>query len=359
MLKKEKRRNQVINELEKSGVMMSQAYEKKDIELELRAFQDKLVNLVFEQNHGKELRIADVQNHINELARSKGIDELELLEFNVRTEELKKMMAREISGNKGERMMKKTLRMLTKKDVYLCNVELSEDDFVTELDSIVVTPKVILIIESKQSSKDMCITKEGNYVTDDDNKEFKGNILDKLNVKEYLLRNILEKAGFDRNIKIEKLVLFTNIHNTLRNECEYLKNCNCGQLPYLIDRLGEQVIYTATDIEKIIYTINQSHEKRKYELDFDFREYRYLFAEALALTENVEINDIDMYEIEDIKAYSDDTKCTADGEDNTDDLDVEETESYLGCGWRKVAFYAALTCGCALLSTVGLKKYIL
>lgn len=326
-MEKELRRATLIKELEETGIMMKSVYSRKEVEAELRDFQKQLVSKVFEEAHGRELRIDDVQVHINELAVEKGVEQSnEIVKFNERTEKLKILIAKEIAGNKGERHMKKTLKMIKEKNRFLVNLELSDDDFVSEIDGVVITRKAIFLLETKYSVKNMMITMEGNYVESENPHNIYCNLGEKVNTKEYLLRMALKKAGFDKDIKIEKIVVFSNNRKELSNKFSYISSCYCSQLPHIIDEYDGDDIYSLEDIDKISAIFCRAQSSREYKLNFDFNEYRFVFADALAITE---------------MAYNEAS---------------EGVNEHKSVRWNKVVKYGAMTAGLILFAMIRGKR---
>lgn len=327
-MNRDERRETIIRELESTGSMMKETYNKKDVEKELREFQKQVVLKVFDEAHGKDLRICDVQAHINELAVAKGLElSPEITKFNAMSEALSACIAREIAGNKGERHMIRTLKMVKERNEFITNLELSDTDFVTEIDGIVITRKAIFLLETKYSVKDMVITSEGNYVEAENPGQIYSNLGEKVNEKEYLLRNALKNAGFDKNIKIEKMIVFSNSSSRLYNQYDYFSSCYCSQLPHVIDEYEGADEYSVDDIRELASILKAEQNSKKYAFDFDFEEYRYLFADALAYVEIV------------TEQYCDEIQCD------------EESKGKI---WGKVA--AALTVGLTLFAVGKMVK---
>ena len=325
----EKRKRQILNNCY-AGITDEKSFAKKDVEPELRKFQASIVSTVFEEKHGEDLRIKDVQLHINSLAEEQHLLLNEkIVEFNAMSNELNKLLGQEIAGNKGERKLERNMKMIQVENEYLTNVELNSEDIVSEIDGIVITSKAIFLLEAKYSVNDMCITSDGNYCRAENHSIVYGNIGDKVNEKEYLLRQALKNKGFDKEIKIYRILVYTNNDTKLFNYYKYLKKCSCNQLHYFIEEFDGEDIYTTEDMSFIKTSLFEASEIKKYPIDFNFKKYEELFADVLIMTEHPH---------------------------NMEDTIIDYTKKI---DWKKVAKYSALaTCSTVFLTTRIMKRIL-
>lgn len=344
MIKDNVRKDYVVDELEKTGILMKDAYVKADVEVELLKFQSLIVSKVFEEAHAENLRINDVVDHIRDLAEKKGLqDKADYIDFCNMSTRLSRIIASEIAGNNGERHMAGSLQMITCNNRILRNVELSDGNFRAEIDALIITGRGIFIIETKNSTCDMIISSEGNYVSTTSENRILCNIGEKMNVKEFLVRKSIKNAGFDKRINLQKMVVFTNNYKKLVNNYPYICTCNCSHLPHIIDAFMAENIYTDQDIQEIADIIENARTEECYRIDFDFNEYRKLFASVLALTEIIDETPIDEA-----------NEGEADSSDEENDFLPNKSSV-----WRRRAKYCILPAvGVALLGSKQLKKIL-
>ena len=103
-----------------------------------------------------------------------------------------------------ENVMEKATEYLEIRDKYkdveiniiLKNIELKDGDDRTELDAVVITPYGITIVEVKNTARDIFIDENGNYYRTGEFLNWDCNIVQKMNLKEDLLKRALEKEEF-------------------------------------------------------------------------------------------------------------------------------------------------------------------
>lgn len=268
-------------------------YCKADIEAELRALQRELLSLVFDEEHvlNANLKIWDAFNQLVAENEEKGGVATELLE--VLREDCKMFnnaIRAEISGNYGENQVFHRLTGLKGKHSILRNIELSDEAGRTELDMIVLTEKAQIIVEVKNTKKDVFIDETGNYYRKGEYQSFDCNIKEKMNYREALLRNVirekLQEKGKETNII--KLVVFTNYRMEIRNKCEELMTCFLGELPYIIDDYNGECLYSEEEINQMAENISDSAESTEYKYEMDMQKFKEDFARVVVTLENFE-----------------------------------------------------------------------
>lgn len=268
-------------------------YCKADIESELRALQKELLSLVFDEEHilNANLKIWDAFNQLSAENEEKNWIATDLLE--VLREDCKKfsnLIRAEISGNWGENQVFNRLTGLKGPHAILRNIELSNGVRKTELDFVVFTEKAQVIVEVKNTKKDVFIDETGAYYRQGEYQSFDCNIKEKMNYREKLLHTMLLDALKERGkeANIIKLVVFTNNRIELRNKCDDLVTCFLGELPYLIDDQKGEVLYTEEDIAAFAEVISDSAELNEYEYEMDMQKFKEDFARVLVTLENYE-----------------------------------------------------------------------
>lgn len=268
-------------------------YCKADMEVELRALQKELLSLVFDEEHilNSNLKIWDAFNQLSAENKEKNGIATELLE--VLKEDCKmfsNLIRAEISGNWGENQVFHRLTGLKGKHTILRNIELSNGFKKTELDFVVFTEKAQVIIEVKNTKKDVFIDENGDYYRKGEYQNFDCNIKEKMDYREKLLRVMLVDtlATIGKEANVIKLVVFTNNRMEIRNKCEDLKTCFLGELPYLIDDYAGEKLFTEEDIIAMSEVISDSAESNKYELEMDMQKFKEDFVRVLVTLENYE-----------------------------------------------------------------------
>lgn len=268
-------------------------YCKADMEVELRALQKELLSLVFDEEHilNSNLKIWDAFNQLSAENKEKNGIATELLE--VLKEDCKmfsNLIRAEISGNWGENQVFHRLTGLKGKHTILRNIELSNGFKKTELDFVVFTEKAQVIIEVKNTKKDVFIDENGDYYRKGEYQNFDCNIKEKMDYREKLLRVMLVDtlATIGKEANVIKLVVFTNNRMEIRNKCEDLKTCFLGELPYLIDDYAGEKLFTEEDIIAMSEVISDSAESNEYELEMDMQKFKEDFVRVLVTLENYE-----------------------------------------------------------------------
>lgn len=268
-------------------------YCKAEIEGELRKLQQEMLSLVFDDEHilNANLKIWDVFNQLTSENEEKSGVATELLE--VLREDCKmfsNLIRAEISGNWGENQVFNRLSGLRGKHAILRNIELSNEYGRTELDMVVLTEKVLVIVEVKNTRKYIFIDETGAYYRKGEYQSFDCNIKEKMNYREQLLKGVLAEtlSKIGKEVNVIKLVVFTNNRIEIRNKCDELQTCFLGELPYLIDDYTGEKVYTEEDIIALAETISDSAESNEYEFKMDIQKFKQDFARVLVTLENYE-----------------------------------------------------------------------
>jgi len=167
----------------------------------------------------------------------------------------------------------------------LDNIELSKGDHKTEIDFIVITQKAIYILEVKNTQKDVKIDEAGNLIKVGYSEVFEKPLAENMNEKEYLVRSILEEAGY-KNLKIISLVVFANSRINVENNYKHLEHCFLGSLPKIIDGNEDDYLYTIKNISKMAKEISFAEQKEKYVPSFDVESYKVAYAKLIAKIED-------------------------------------------------------------------------
>ena len=281
-------KTQRIEELMASMKSFSKdGYHKSELLSEMFALQQEIVELTFSGEHAAtaELKIWDVEKHLEHLNEECGhVADEELQRFIESSKILCNLIKAEISGNRGEYKASKALEDLQSQNKVLQNVELSNGETRTEIDALVITPKCLTIVEVKNTSKNILIDECGNYYRTGEFLKWDCNIAEKMAVKEKLLRNILETAGYD-HIHIRSVVVFTNNKIEVQNKFAQIRTCFVNHLAYVIDGFKLDESITMNDMDDIQKIVKNAMCQEAYPFKFDVRQYQMDFANLLATLE--------------------------------------------------------------------------
>ena len=141
-------------------------YQKSELLSEMFALQQEIVELTFNGEHAStaDLRIWDVERHLEQMNLDCGnVADEALQAFKNGSKTLCNLIKAEVSGARGEAKAFRTLQYIRNKNIVLRNVELCDGDLRTELDAVVIMPGTIVIVEVKNTAKDIFIDENGDY----------------------------------------------------------------------------------------------------------------------------------------------------------------------------------------------------
>lgn len=273
-----------------------EVYFKDEVQEELLGLKRVIVNCTYNEQHAENMRLglADVVRHLEEKNSERGNVADEYLErLAEETKRFDTMLGRESAGNAGEIQAFRSLETVKTSNVTFHNLELNVEENRGELDAVVVTSKAIFLIEVKNSGHDMVIDAKGNYFRARGYMTMDYNIGEKVNNKEFLLRNAVEERlkKLGKNVNIVNYVVFANSRINVTNRYKYLKTCFLSQLPHLIDEYEGPEIYTEDDMKEIQQSIKSAEHKEAYPLDMDVVQMKKDFAMTMALLEMPEIEE--------------------------------------------------------------------
>ena len=262
-------------------------YRKSELLSEMLALQQEIVELTLNREHASiaDLRIWDVERHLEQLNQDCGnVADGELQAFINGSKTFCNLIKAEISGAKGEAKAFQSLQYIQNKNIVLRNVELSDGDHRTELDAVVIMPGIIVIVEVKNTAKDIFIDEKGDYYRTGEFLRWDCNIAKKMMIKEDLLRKVLESRGI-QNTQLKSVVVFTDNHIEVQNKYSYIRTCFVSQLPYIINGFKGDRVMTEEEMEQIKRAIKESENKEAYPFEFDVNQYKRDFATLMATLE--------------------------------------------------------------------------
>lgn len=276
--------NELVATMESFG---KEKYQKSELLTEMFTLQKEIVGLTFNGDHAStaDLKIWDVERHLDQLNQDCGnVADEELQRFKDGSKILCNLIKAEISGNRGEAKAFRTLQYIHSKNTILKNVKLSDGDLRTELDAVVITPGAVIIIEVKNTAKNIFIDENGDYFRTGEFLKWDCNIAEKMTLKEELLRKVLVADGMD-DIRIRSVVVFTDNRIEVQNKYSKVRTCFVSQLAYIIDGFKSDKPITDEEMEQIESAIRTSESNETYPFEFDVAQYKLDFATVMVILE--------------------------------------------------------------------------
>ena len=262
-------------------------YQKSELLSEMFALQQEIVELTFNGEHAStaDLRIWDVERHLEQMNQDCGnVADEALQAFKNGSKTLCNLIKAEVSGARGEAKAFRTLQYIRNKNIVLRNVELCDGDLRTELDAVVIMPGTIVIVEVKNTAKDIFIDENGDYYRTGEFLRWDCNIAEKMLTKEDLLRKALESKGV-QNVQLRSVVVFTDNRIEVQNKYSCIRTCFVSQLAYVINGFKGGRVMTDEEMEQAESAIKEADSKEAYPFEFDVKQYKRDFATLMATLE--------------------------------------------------------------------------
>ena len=267
-------------------------YHKSEILNELFQLQSEIVNLTFNDEHARtaNLRFGDVCNHLEKLnIECEDIAGYELEKFSKDCRILGNLIKAEVSGRRAERIVFDRLDQLGCSNFVLKNVELSDKHFRTEIDAVIITPSRVLLIEVKNSLKDIYIDDRGDYYRTGKYLNWDCNIADKMICRKRMIKSLFSEHGVE-DVEIVSIVVFTNKRIEVKNKCQQIRTCFVSQLNSIIEDEEKDEKFSICEMEKMQSIIVMESEKEKYPFEFDVAQFKEDAAVLIATLEEAKAN---------------------------------------------------------------------
>jgi len=287
---KETMRARITEEMNRFTTFKKQTVTKATREQELRDFQnEKVVRVLGEEQRGNyRLHIKDVYDQLERKNTELGGVANDLLEeYRVECIQFSKLLRAEFCDNYGEKLVVQKLKSVKKFKRIVSNIQLGNEQGTAELDVIVFTKKAIFIIEVKNTEHPIEISKGGTYYVLNEKRYYNGNLREKMEFRETLLRETLAETMDAKNLKIVKLVVFTN-NVEMQNDCEELFNRNLEQLPSLISEFAGDDLCTDYEISYMAETMKYVKHTHEFAVGMDMQKFKEDFATLLVTLEEAE-----------------------------------------------------------------------
>ena len=271
--------NEIMNKI---TAFDKEMYSRDEILNELIKLENEMTAITFgtEQAEGK--RFYDISDHYSDMNRSenKGADEL-VENFRRDCHEVTNAIKGEISGRKGEAQTFKRLSFLTSAHSLRKNIEIGDGSKKTEIDALVVTEKAAFIIEVKNTKRDVFIDEAGQYYRTGEFLRWDSDLGAKLAMREAFVRTAAEHAGIN-DIRIVKIVVFTDNRISVQNKCKDFRTCFLNQLASIIDTYAGQNTMVLSEIESLVSEIDDMTSVSSYKPNVDVQKIKRDFAELVS-----------------------------------------------------------------------------
>ena len=254
-------------------------YTREELLNETFKLQSEMATITFGGCQAEGKRFYDISDYYTEMNNSRNVVSNETIErFRKECGEATNCIRGIISGMKGENKTFYKLNDLVSIHSIRKNIEIDNGSAKTEIDALVVTEKAAFIIEVKNTKRDVFIDTDGQYYRTGEFLRWDSNLGSKLSFREAYVRKMAEKSGID-NIKVVKIVVFTDNRISVQNKCQDITTCFLSQLTSLIDTYQGENIITLSEIDNFMKQIDSIRTVTRYEPNFDVQAFKRDFAE--------------------------------------------------------------------------------
>ncbi|MSS56422.1 NERD domain-containing protein [Holdemanella biformis] len=259
-------------------------YSRGELLPEMDQLEKEMAQIVFEDGldiPAEYVHMSYIMKHLHEMNNAAG---------NVADQELKRLsrlasifsnhVRTQQSGITGEDRVEQYLDYMKSNHVVLRNLQLSDGVHNTEIDFLVLKQGVATIVEVKNSKRDIYIDEVGDMYKIGRYENFDSHLGAKMDFRAEVIKQLQKDAGFE-NMKIEKVVVFTNNRIQVQKDYRGFRVCFLSRLPHLIDDFyGTGVIQFTKHLQQIADFIQSKDLNEYYPFDMDIQEFKEAFVDA-------------------------------------------------------------------------------
>ena len=259
-------------------------YSREELLPEMVQLEKEMAQIVFEDGldiPAEYVHMSYIMKHLHEMNNVAG---------NVADQELKRLsrlasifsnhVRAQQSGITGEDRVEQYLDYMKSNHVVLRNLQLSDGVHNTEIDFLVLKQGVATIVEVKNSKRDIYIDAAGDMYKIGRYENFDSHLGAKMDFRAEVIKKLIKDAGFE-NMKIEKVVVFTNNRIQVQKDYRGFRVCFLSRLPHLIDDFyGTGVIQFTKHLQQIADFIQSKDLNEYYPFDMDVQEFKEAFVDA-------------------------------------------------------------------------------
>ena len=290
--------NEIVKEMEGTGIMMKAAYTFSEYVQEAIAFQSMICKMIAGDAYHEKMRVDEALFIMEHTARKLELRGIPAVHNGVMTmKQLEKDLAITMSGAKGESLVSRTLEHLSRPNTRIFrNVYITDGVDETELDAIVLTDSGAIILEVKKVKSDLTLTEDGRMVFAGDECFDKIPLGEKMALKRRLLKKHLERItaekGLDIPVHVDSYIVFSapkdkyiQVNDRYRKE----KYCFRTNLNSKIDSYLGCAYYKAEELSQLGQIIAKMETNvKRFETKLNYDEVRRSLAEALAILWNAQ-----------------------------------------------------------------------
>ena len=291
-----KTKQDFIAEMENSNALMTNKYTHAEYVSELRLFQNTICKMIAGNAYHEGMHAEEGRLIMEAKARKKGIRENDVVMDAITSmKALDKEAAVTFSGVAAEGLVARTLKHLNRPNTQIFrNIYVSDGQYDTEIDDIVLTDQGIIILEVKNVRTDVIIDTDGRLLVDGETCYDRIPLGQKMQLKRRALRTALEKAvadrGIDIPIHIDSFIVFNapkgkfiNVDDRYHLEKYCFRTGINKKIEWYLG-IGSYNSDQLAQLGEIIAEI--AANEKQFEVSVDYNEIRSNVAEALALLQD-------------------------------------------------------------------------
>ena len=264
--------------------LSNDVYSREELLPQMDQLEKEMAMMVFEDGldiPSEYVHMSYIMKHLHIMNNAAG---------NVADDELKKLsrlsnvfsnhVRAQQSGMTGENKVEQYLGYMKSNHVVLRNLQLSDGMHNTEIDFLVLKQGVATIVEVKNSRRDVYIDSNGDMYKTGRYENFDSHLGAKMDFRAEIIQQLLKNAGFE-NMKVEKVVVFTNNRIQIKKDYRGFRVCFLSRLPYLIDDYyGAGVIQFTKHLQQMADYIQSKDLNAYYPFEMDVQEFKEAFVDA-------------------------------------------------------------------------------
>ncbi len=279
-----------MDKIKEAGLLSRTELTQEELRTELVKFQELICNLIFDDAEAH--RVDEAIAHLEITARKNGVSCNPVFRKGITAlRKINKEIAISMAGKIGEERVARTLEYVSRKHYKFRNVYVTDGEYETELDNVILTEAGIIILEVKNVKTDITISENGRILYEDEECFHDTSICEKMENKRSILRHELETKlnakGINIPIRIDSFIVFSapkSVYVRITDLCKKEKYCFRGKLPFIINDYHSDGSYT----DEEMYTLNavmeemKTHQKR-FVVKSDFNQLQEKIANAMTI----------------------------------------------------------------------------
>ena len=259
-------------------------YSREELLPEMDQLEKEMAQIVFEDGldiPAEYVHMTYIMKHLHEMNNeARNVVDQELKKLSRLASIFSNHVRAQQSGITGEDRVEQYLGYMKSNHVVLRNLQLSDGVHNTEIDFLVLKQGVATIVEVKNSKRDIYIDEAGDMYKIGRYENFDSHLGTKMDFRAEVIKQLLKDAGFE-NMKIEKVVVFTNNRIQVQKDYRGFRVCFLSRLPHLIDDFyGTGVIQFTKHLQQIADFIQSKDLNEYYPFDMDVQEFKESFVDA-------------------------------------------------------------------------------